>query len=340
MKAAGRAGEAVQLWKELWMNNRESPVAADALYLAAETLEETGDFVGAEEAFRKLLEDYPSHRLAPRARRRLDQLEQGRRTGDAPLREYQEILNRYFQMDPFEAIRRMESVVERYPDFTLRPKALLWVADRYMERGRFEEAVKGFDLYLKNDPRGEAVLDALEGKGSALSRQHRYAEAAAVFESMKGLGPAGAGRAEGLLHRSRAHQVRRNVFFLGFLPYQVITLAALAIFLPWRSVTKGHVTGALKEIVFVAPLLLALYLLLARRNPFTARGILVMLAAVPPVLFLNSLYVQSGPMPRVLRWVYPAIGSCFVAGIIYGIFYGFDLVFVLEQIWGGEVEWQ
>lgn len=339
LKADGKTGEAIRMWERVWTEIPESPLAADALYLAAETKEEIGEFEGALGWYRTISEKYPSHRMAPRARARLDYLRSGIASGAGPLRMYEGIMRRYFETEPSAAVRKMEEFADQSPDFAFREKVLLWIADRHLEAGRHEEAIRWFDKLLGEFPGGRSALDALEGKGMALSGAHRHKEAEKVFLSMEVFGERMPKRVEALIARSRAHQVRRGVLVYGILPFHALCLVLVVGRTPWRRLRGRHFAAGAKEVLFVLPLLLGLHWILSFTNPLTARGVFQLLLAVPVLMMVNSVHLQLVEVPSRPRWLYPILAGLFAAGAVYVILYRLDLVFIVEQIWGGRVTW-
>lgn len=336
-KLAGKTDEAVRIWQEVWETQPDSPFGADALFLTGEALEEAGRYGEAMDYYRRVAKAHPSHRKTPKARQRLAYLALARAGGDEPLRRYEEILREYHRMESAEAVRRMENLISVFPGFPLRGRAMMWVADRHLEAGRHEEAIRWFRALLVEYPAAQEAVNAVEGIGLALQQSHRYDEAEAVFRGMENFGGAARARAEFMVARSKAHEFRHNLLFKVVLPFQVACLAVIVLGMRWHRLRWSHLCSALKEAAFVAPLLLGLYLVLARRDFLAARAAGYLFLSVPPVLVLNALYLQVGSLWKPLRWLYPVLATLFVGGLIYATFCALDLVFILEQIGRGDV---
>ncbi|MBD3178547.1 MAG: tetratricopeptide repeat protein [Candidatus Latescibacteria bacterium] len=70
---------------------------------------------------------------------------------------------------------------DRYPESTLRPRAVFLAGESWMQSGRAEDALETFQLYLEQYPEGEKVCRARFYRGRIMKKLKMYQEAASEF---------------------------------------------------------------------------------------------------------------------------------------------------------------
>lgn len=124
--AASRPDSAATWYRRILQESGNHPVAKRALYALAEAYRAQGDSTAAQQAYGRLVEQYPSTDLAERARRRLDRVERppaNNRQAQADSA-YARAYTRW-QEQQDSALAPFLAVASRYPDTDAAPRALL-----------------------------------------------------------------------------------------------------------------------------------------------------------------------------------------------------------------------
>ncbi len=249
--------------EQLGRTRPDDSFADDALFEAAVIAEEhLADPARAARLYEEVATRYPSSRLSRRARARADFLGTSLKTGEAPLREYLDILNNFSKHPKPESIARMETVLREHPDFALADRTLYWLGAADLEQHRERGAVDRFLELERRFPRNEWAGRAKKARGDLALRTGHPFQAHAIFVELSQAGDllARAAAEEGLASVRSAERrfvllVLSILYFLGFL---LLHLAAL------RKVRPIHLPT---EVLFYAPVAL-LFILAA----FTENG--------------------------------------------------------------------
>jgi tetratricopeptide (TPR) repeat protein len=177
--------------------------AADALFEAAVVAEERlSDPERAHRLYEEVAAKYPSNRLARRARTRSDFLGHSLATGEAPLREYDAIINGGSNSGTggstgagarasAEARTRMERLLTAHPDFALADRALYWLGQAYLDAHDETRANASFVACETRFSAGEwaprckkARADVLLGHGRPFAARALYRELAASSDPL------------------------------------------------------------------------------------------------------------------------------------------------------------
>lgn len=256
------AGAAAAL-ETLGRDQPQSSYADDALFEAAVIAEEhLSDPTRAARLYLAVATQYPSSRLSRRARTRSDFLASSLKTGEGPLREYQDILREYAHRPPADSIARMEQLVREHPDFALADRALYWLGSTEAEQRHDARAMTWFAEVERRFPGGEWAQRSKKARGDLLLRAGRAAEAAQVYREL--------GQSGDLLARAAAHEglnavssaVQRKVALW-------IAVAYLVAFLLLHVVTLRRLRASLKptrEVLFYLPVAVLFMLAAATEN--------------------------------------------------------------------------
>ncbi|MGZ3407899.1 MAG: tetratricopeptide repeat protein [Polyangia bacterium] len=184
---AAAAGALEQLGREL----PNDSFAPDALYEAAVVAEERlSDPERARRLYELVATKYPSSRLSRRARTRADFLARSLTTGEAPLREYDDILASAVSRPHAESRARMEALLRKWPDFALTDRALFWLGQRLAEERRLDEASARFAEIERRFPASEWALRGKKSRADILlSRGHPFAARVLYRELMASSDP-------------------------------------------------------------------------------------------------------------------------------------------------------
>ena len=159
--------------------------AADALHEAAQLAEERlAEPARALALYQRLLERYPNHRLALRARARRDFLATGLRSGASPLAEYQDILQGYGTRPQTASVARMERLLAAHPDFALADRARRWLAENALQAGDPATAERHYRDVEERSPGMAASREAALGRAAALLAQGRPFAARHLYQTL------------------------------------------------------------------------------------------------------------------------------------------------------------
>ena len=224
--------------------------ADDALFEAAVVCEERlNDPARAARLYEQVATRYASSRLARRARTRADFLSSSLKSGEAPLREYQDLMNGFSKRPPAESIARMAQLVDGHPDFALSDRALYWLGATLVEQRRPDEGLARFLEVERRFPDSEWSSRAKKARGDLALRRHQYSEARAIYQELA--------RKPDLISRAASKEGLANVGTSeGRGLALVLSLAYLALFLGAHLWALRRITPRLRmpvELLFYLP---------------------------------------------------------------------------------------
>lgn len=134
--AASRPDSAATWYRRILQESGDHPVAKRALYALAEAYRAQGDSTAAQQAYRRLVDQYPDTDLAVRARERLDR--SGRMSIDnRPARAdsaYARVYEQWQQEQESTSLSQFLDVAARYPETDAAPRALLAAGIMYWKQ--------------------------------------------------------------------------------------------------------------------------------------------------------------------------------------------------------------
>jgi TolA-binding protein len=285
-EATGDYAGAAQALEALAANYPTDPFAADALFEAAVLAEERlHDPAHALTLYQRILRDYARSRLERRARARVDFLSSSLRTGEAPLREYQDVLANFSTRPPAESIARMERLLAAHPDFALADRALYWLAGTLAAQHRDADALARWDELTRRFPSSEWTGRGQKARGDfLLARGHPYA-ARAVFEALRA-------HPTDALARAAADEGLRNVHTaLTRLAEALVAGAYLLAFVVahvWWLVRRKRLARVPIEALYYAPVALVFVLAAATENRAIAWATFAIAAGGGVVVWLSG----------------------------------------------------
>ncbi len=184
LEAHGQFAEAAAALETLGHDSPTDSFAPDALFEAALVSEERlADPARARRLYTEVAAKYPSSRLARRAQMRADFLARSLSTGEAPLREYDDVLANAAARPRAESRARMEALLQKWPDFALADRALYWLGQRLAEEHHPNEAIARFTECERRFPSSEWAQRSKKSRADIqLSRGHWFVARAAYRE--------------------------------------------------------------------------------------------------------------------------------------------------------------
>lgn len=305
LEAEGRYREAADALERLGHERPDDSFAADALYEAAVVSEERlADPARAERLYAEVATRYPSNRLARRARTRADFLQRSLSTGEAPLREYDDILAGATRRPRAESRARMEALLARHPDFALADRALFWLGQRYAEARDWKAAEARFAAVEQRFPSSEwasrakkARADLILAAGHPFAARVLYRELAASSDPL-----ARSAGDEGLA--AAATWVRRAVLVVAASLYLFLFAALLVRGIrPRRRLVRPPL-----EVLYYAPVAALFVAAAATENRAIGLATFGIALGGAALVWLSSAAsiarLERGPLPmrgRVLR---------------------------------------
>jgi tetratricopeptide (TPR) repeat protein len=306
-EAAGDFAGAADALLALARARPDDPFAADAIFEAAVIAEEhLSDPARALALYREVLERYPQSRLGRRARGRVEFLASSLRTGEAPLREYQEILNGFARRPPAESIARMEKLVAAHPEFALADRAIYWLGSTLAGEHRDDEAEARFREVERRFPESAWAPRAKKARGDLAIRRGHPLEARRIFAELAASASDPLTRAAAAEGLKNARTALRRTIELGL---AIAFLAAFAGYhlLALRRRRWWRVPG---ELYYYGPVAALFSLAAATENRSVGWATFGIAAGGGAVVWLSSALsaarLAEGPMPvgeRVLRIV-------------------------------------
>lgn len=332
---ASREGDPAAAVEMLWgivKGHPEHSLADDALFEIA-SLQETrlGDFEAARKTYELLIQRYPNTKPAMRARSRLERLAESRKTGDEPLRIFNEVRNRYAELGSDRSLEMMRELYRDYPTFGKRDHVLFWIAEELHRRKAYREALERYRELLRTYPDSQWAYFTTARMGKVYIELRDFDAAIATFEGLARFEDAHPGARAAAAEQIRTvHRFRllRHLFFLSL----GIALAAVCLWASgtrWGSLGRREVVGALVDVAILAPVM-AVCLWFARHSPGNYRtALLGTWGVLSAAAFLNHLYVRSREY-TALRRLWVTLGALVaVSAMVYAVYYQADMINLL-----------
>ena len=332
LSSQGSQKEAVTIFRNLVNDYPDDPMVDDALFQIGSTSERyLGDFDAAKEAYTRLIEQFPNEKTALRAQARLTRLEEGRKSGDEPLRIFNEILNKYSIIGSEEALLRTKELYRLYPNFSERDHVIFWIAEEEFRQRNYKNAVDYYQTLLREYPDSKWSYFATGKIGKTHIEMREFDAALAAFEnlaSFEGRHPGARQASEGNIKLVRRFHRLRLFYFAAL----AITGAALLVWLAgtrWRNVERGSIKGALSGAGILSLIFLAGFIFSTNRPWMFQAALLYSWIAVAAAAVMNHLFIRS----REFSWAgraFVTLGAFLaVTSIIYVVYYQVDVVNML-----------
>ncbi|MDP8254178.1 MAG: tetratricopeptide repeat protein [Candidatus Alcyoniella australis] len=186
---SGRYEESLAWYRDFVSQNRERHEIEDALYQIALILDEKlHRYDEALQAFRSFLQRYPEGRRAPLAEYRLNYLLGHADDNFEPLRLFEGAKASLVADDPLPAAEQVELLIDRYPQSTIVPEALLWLA-HLLEQQDEKRAREYYALLIQRFPQSPNAPLAAIAVGDVHYKHNRYRSAIAAYEQALSIAP-------------------------------------------------------------------------------------------------------------------------------------------------------
>lgn len=264
--AAGEYQRAAETFVALADRAPSNPLAADALFSAAQLYEQRlADPRRAHDLYLRLTREHPSSRTALAARRRAESLRAGLgpegRGADA-LARFGEILLHFNRHGEAESLAMAEHLLNENPEWVGRSRVLGWMGDVHLRAGRHARALELYVSAAAAAPPGETGDEqrwaAYRGAGDAALAAGRFDEAERYYRSMLTAGDASRARAlDDALERVARQRLRATLYQLSF---AVLALVVFGFGVLLRSSADGWRAGLRclarvpTEVIFMVPI--------------------------------------------------------------------------------------
>ena len=237
-------------------------LADDALFAAAQLHEEKlGDPLRALTLYDRILADYPDSRAALAASRRArllrDELGPDG-SGAGPLAAFTAIQHSFTESGAAASVKRVEELLDKYPSWSGRPRALLWLADLHGKEGNSDAAIDRYVEAATAAPGSSVAFAGYRGAGGVALAADRFDDAERYFRLMPINGDPSRQRdfEHALLLLDHA-RLRARFYQLAFIILFVIA-GALGLAL-WRSTGSARaglarLTRPPTECIYMAPI--------------------------------------------------------------------------------------
>lgn len=270
LMAEGDDLEAVNLLLALYRDSPDSPLADDALFLAATLQEEKlADPSAARKTYQLLLAHFPDGRSALSAKRRLAALESAMgpdASGAEPLAKFSDILNDFPERKTAKSLQLAAKLVRDYPDWSELYRVQIWMGDTYRRRGDLQEALPHYQAALAGTSSPEGKRQASLGAAEVLILTGAFEKAGTELVTLRSLSDDASAlhavdELDALLAQSRS---RSRLLLISKILLGAMALALLLLL--WRSCgTFAATFAALRrpplELVYMLPFALLMTLM-------------------------------------------------------------------------------
>ena len=332
LSSQGAHEEAVKIFQDLVNEHPEDPMVDDALFqIGAISERYLGNFDTAQKAYTRLIEMFPGEKTALRARIRLERLKESRKSGDEPLRIFNEILNQYPEIGGEEALVRTKVLFRDFPDFTERDHVTFWIAEEAFRQRNFQGAIEYYKILLRDYPDSKWSYFATGKMGKTYIELREFDAALAAYEDLaafeKGHPGARQSSEENTRLVRRFHSFRVIYFLcMGIAGAAILTWLAGT---RWKAVESHNLKGALTDAGLLSLIFLVGLLLSSNRPWMFQSALLYSWIAVAAIAVLNHLFIRSRALSPVGRILATLGAFVAVTSVIYVVYYQVDVVNML-----------
>jgi TolA-binding protein len=342
---AGNRGEyeqAALLYQQLVDEYPTDKLAPHALFQIGEINErKLSRFETAEEAFRRVLKDFPNKSVARRARRRLQRLETSRATGDEPLRMFNHILRDYRQDDSTAARDQMVNLAQRFPRFGKRDKVLFWIAEDYRRRDQFAEAIVFSRQLIDDYPQSTWAFHAAQNIGYCYIESRDFDEAREAFARLAAFEDRQRGAAAASKHLVTLAEHFKLLVQLRWLSVVIVVIGLIfwLVVIRWRDVKLGLLKTLPIDLTIMIPPLAVGWYYVRNEAVMFPRSFLALGLTVAGAVTLNHLFLATRSPQGQARVAYLFWFLLLVVAITYFVFYQMDLINILFDSIQYEIEY-
>ncbi len=330
---SGASADALSRFEEVTGRFPAAPESAEAHYQAARLRQRRlGDLTGALAHYRALAEAFPTSRWSAGVPARVSLLESALADGMEALRSYEAIVQRHTRAEAneIETADALLAWARAYPEFTLVPRALLFVARARRHQGDTESAIACYREIRERFGERVEAFEAGKALGEMRFEKSDFHGAKAAWAALFPVQSADqAVTLQELIARAEGH-LRRQVVAAACAVYLAI-FAATAFWLGgrWRAFGAAARSAARELTVLLPPFGLLVWL--AYPNTIVTYFLASFTAAVVPLVVLHVACIEGGRLGRRAAIPYALAVSSAVAALTYVLLYAWDLAFVLER---------
>ncbi len=329
----GASADALSRFEEVTGRFPTAPESAEAHYQAARLRQRRlGDLTGALTHYRALARDFPESRWSAGVPARVSLLESALADGVEALRRYEGIMQRHTraEADELDTAHALDAWAREYPEFTLVPRALLFVARARRHRGDSEGAVARYREIRERFAERAEAFEAGKALGEMRFEQSDFHGAKAAWASLFPVQSADqAVTLQGLIARADGHMRRQVVAALCAVYLVLFGVMAFRLGGSWHTLRTALRSAGRELAVLLPPLGLLVWL--AYPNTIVTYFLASFAAAVVPVVVLHVVCVEGGRLGRRAAVPYGLAVSGAVGALTYVLLYAWDLAFVLER---------
>lgn len=302
------------------------PRAAEALFLAAELLEDRLDAPArAADLYRRISDEHPDSRVALAAERRLEAL--AALLGDGAEREgalsrYYSIRRRLPDIGAARALAEAEALLAEHPELAAAGSIRLWMAGVAERDGDLDRAARLYDQVLAGEPGADLAFDAgLRAATLAISRRH-FDRAEALLGGLRGVGNSQGRRearrsAQAALERAR---LRARLYAVAFAVIIAVPLVLLGLLRQaagsWRTAAREVLRPPI-EAAYMIPVAAAFALFAMTGHHGMARAVIALVGAGLAITWLSGVGLRAAPRSRWRPLVHAALAALAVAAATY-----------------------
>ncbi len=309
--------------------------ADDAMYeLARITDEEQSQFSQAVALYKKFLENYPSSRLMRRVQNRVTYLEKGLATGEEAFREFEQVRLKLSLKSADEGVRRLEALLQKHPDFSLRLNAMRWIANAHRRNNHFKEAIVVFERIAKEFEGSDDARRALVGAGECWMELGQGEKAWNIFHQLYESEGYGGDIARNYMDKLSSTKAKVTLFYLSLAVLILAVLLGIFAISVLRPPSSAFVPTI--EVWMVATMFGAIFAATWSRPDFSSAIAWKTGLAVSLVLYFNGILAPLLRRKPLFRWLYLLLLILVGVSAAYAIIFSLELV---DQVLYDAGEW-
>ncbi len=345
--AEARRGEieaAKDSLRELMRRFPEGSFVDDAAFEICRITDQTEQrYLQAVPLYEKFLKQFARSRLSRKARYRLKELQVALKTGEKPFKIFESILESGFDKENLPPrILQMQQLLKDYPDFSLKDRAMKWIAGAHARLGDLDEAIAS--LETMRDVYG---LDSRQGREARLKEAELWMELGQVanarnhFKALASTEGYGKDVALKRLDDIEESTLRKVLYWIGW--GFLVVVAALAFFVFRRQGANLLRAGwpPPLDLLFVLPFVAGAGIYVSGKSIFIWTTVLGFGLSSVVLVWINAAVWKAGfkSMKQVFVYLPLYILVCFFVLYIVGTHAEiidqliYDAEFVLPDMW-------
>ncbi len=300
-------------------------------------------YLQAVPLYENFLERFARSRLSRKARFRLKELSVALQTGEKPFKIFESILGSGFDKESLQPrILQMQQLLKDYPDFSLKDRAMKWIAGAHARLGDLDQAIES--LETMRDLYG---LDSRQGREARLKEAELWMELGQVSNArnhFKALATTeGWGKDVALKRLDDIEESTfRKIFYV--ISWILVLSALLLAVISWWREGKGFIRASWPpplDLLFVIPFVVGAVIYVSGKSTFIWTTILGFGGAAILLTWINSIVWKLSLKTRRQALVYLPVFFliCFCTLFIIGTHVEiidqliYDVEFSLPDMW-------